>query len=197
MSNCLIIFYKVPELSPVKTRLASVIGQVEAQNVYQRLVQYTQKQVSMLTCDKHVYYFPSTIENDSWDDLATEKHPQCDGDLGEKMKQAFAATFLKHYSKVVIIGTDCPELKSKHIEMAFECLSKNDVVIGPAADGGYYLLGMNRFHPKLFEEIVWSTSQVCSTTLEKCQKLRLTVGVLETLHDVDEPEDLKYLEKID
>lgn len=193
MTDCLLIFYKVPELSPVKTRLASVIGQVEAQNVYQKLVQHTINELLHLSCHKHVFYYPQVVEQDIWTSVAAAKHKQSTGDLGDKMSMAFKTGFQMQYKKVIIIGTDCPEITHQHISRAFEMLDSMDVVIGPAADGGYYLLGMKQPQLALFKNILWSTTSVFSSTMQVCKQEKLSYSLLETLHDIDEAEDLKYL----
>ena len=195
MKDCLIIFYKVPELSPVKTRLASVIGQSIAEKVYLHLVDYTQNQVQRLDCKLHVYYFPEVVPIDSWSAYNVNKMQQSNGDLGNKMHTSFCDCFTLGFDKVIIIGTDCPEIKASHINEAFAALNHTDAVIGPAADGGYYLIGLKSPQLNLFTDIEWSSATVTQKTIEKLNDLSLSYTLLETLHDVDVVEDLKFMLK--
>eukprot|EP00899_Mesostigma_viride_P025588 jgi/Mesvir1/6213/Mv00894-RA.1 len=116
-------------------------------------------------------------------------------DLGARMADAFQYAFnAQSAKKVVIVATDCPDLTIDVIMSAYELLDKHDVVVGPACDGGYYLLGMKSFHEALFQGIEWSTSTVCSRTLEIAASLNLAVAsapLLPELQDVDTLEDLK------
>ena len=111
-------------------------------------------------------------------------------DLGERMLAAFEEMFEKGYEKAVIIGSDCAELQGEHIATAFEQLDKHDFVIGPANDGGYYLLGMKKLATCLFESKKWSTNTVFEDTIKDIQRLKKTVFVLPPLNDLDRHEDL-------
>ena len=106
------------------------------------------------------------------------------------MKNAFEKVFSAGSQKVIIVGTDIPDLSKEVIIKAFELLDSNDVVIGPAKDGGYYLLGMKKMHTKLFDKIEYSTSSVLSETLLKIKELNLTYHLLPELRDIDTEEDL-------
>ena len=112
------------------------------------------------------------------------------------MSNAFSYTFQKGYDRVVIIGTDCPELTAGILMNAFAYLNNHDVVIGPAADGGYYLLAMKQHYSALFKNINWSTETVLEETLEICMENNLNYTLLPVLHDVDEERDLIHLEKL-
>ena len=116
--------------------------------------------------------------------------PQPVGELGGKMQAAFQQAFNSGAKAVVIIGTDCPGLTGQHLHHAFEHLTSHDVVMGPAADGGYYLLGMTRLHAEFFQDKAWSTASVLSDTLADAARLGLRVAQLPTLHDVDTANDL-------
>ncbi len=107
------------------------------------------------------------------------------------MKNAFSLIFQKGYDKAVIIGTDCPDSSEGLIMNAFAYLHLHDVVIGPAEDGGYYLLGIKHLYPWLFENIQWSTNSVLSETLNKCAALQLDYSLLPVLKDIDEEKDLE------
>ena len=116
--------------------------------------------------------------------------PQEGNSLGERMSHAFQQTLQrKDRKRCIIIGTDCPEIAATMIESVFEMLKEKDIVIGPCKDGGYYLLGMSRFLPELFEDIDWSTDRVFNQTMEKVHKNNLYCGVLKTLADIDTQED--------
>jgi uncharacterized protein len=194
--NALLIFTKNLVYGNVKTRLAATIGKDKAFETYKKLLAHTVAVTQSLCCTKFVYYADAVEQNDAWNDTC-KKRKQQGNDLGERMMHAFLEVFNQGSSTAVIIGTDCPELGETIIQSAFEQLTGNDVVIGPAADGGYYLLGMKSLHPQLFEKIAWSTSAVLETTMNRCRLLRLSYALLPLLHDVDEEEDLRFLSTID
>ena len=116
-------------------------------------------------------------------------------DLGERMERAFGQAFAQDYDKVIIIGSDCIEISTEIIEDALKALDDHNVVIGPAHDGGYYLLGMDRHYPHLFKNKIWSTEDVFLDTLLDIKKLKLSYSLLPTLSDVDEEKDLGVLRK--
>jgi rSAM/selenodomain-associated transferase 1 len=184
----LIIFAKNLEYGKVKTRLAATLGNEKAFNIYKKLLQYTNEVTLSLPCRKMVYYSDYIVQNDLWKGYL--KLLQHGNDLGERMKNAFKEAFANGYNKAVIIGTDCFEITRLIIERAFEKLDETDIVIGPAADGGYYLLGMKKLYPALFENIAWSTGTVFNSSIAVCNSLGLTCSMLEMLHDVDEEKDL-------
>ena len=184
----LIVFYRNPELGKVKTRLAASLGDELALAVYLRLAAYTREQVKAVQADKQVYYSDFMDTEDLWTEC--QKSLQLGTDLGQRMLNAFQNSFSKGYQKVCIIGTDCPYLKADHIHEAFQQLQKHDVVIGPALDGGYYLLAMRKFYPELFQNKSWSTSQVLQATMNDVIRLGLSCHLLEELSDVDEEKDL-------
>ncbi len=119
---------------------------------------------------------------------------QPDGDLGQRLTGAFREAFGQGYFRVVIIGADCPDLLASHIEEAFSILRSQDLVIGPATDGGYYLIGLSRPEPALFAAIPWGAGDVLEKTLEIAEQKGLSLAQLETLSDVDRPEDLQHLD---
>lgn len=184
--DALIVFAKNPELGKVKTRLAKSIGDHEALEVYKQLILHTQKQTVLNHAELVVYYSESIDTNDGW--TAANRELQADGDLGMKMSQAFSNE-LAQYDKVCIIGTDCGELNYNHLNEAFDRLTDHDFVIGPANDGGYYLLGMKSFEPSLFEGVDWSTDQVLRQTIDKMTALEKSYFLLPELIDVDTRED--------
>jgi rSAM/selenodomain-associated transferase 1 len=195
MKEALLIFTKNPERGKVKTRLAATIGNEAALTIYMQLLSHTSAITSYLPVDKFVFYSNHILKKDIWDNTYFFKQVQIGDDLGERMKNAFAATFQKGYDKIIIIGTDCADLNADIILTAFAHLNLYDVLIGPAEDGGYYLLGMKQLHAALFEEINWSTHTVLSETTKKCNAMQLSYHLLPVLHDIDEEKDLVFLKK--
>ncbi len=188
--NTLKIFVKNPELGKVKTRLASKVGEEQALEIYKQLLCYTNKLVSSVDTIREVWYSECLNENDLWDNEVFEKKVQIGDNLGTRMKVAFQESYLKNeHAKVVLIGSDCAELEESHINEAFNKLRTNELVIGPARDGGYYLIGMSKFIPEIFDEINWSTSRVLEQTLARAKEGQISYHLLEALNDVDEFED--------
>lgn len=187
--NLILIFTRNPELGKCKTRLAKTIGDKNALTIYKMLLQHTADVVEQLNCDKAVYYSVRVRTNDIWDDSIYQKHQQHGADLGYRMQNAFKESFKAGYEKVIIVGSDLYDLKPKHIQDAFNRLDSNDVVIGPAEDGGYYLLGMTTLLPNIFENKNWGTDTVRTATLNNLKTKK--VALLETLNDIDFYDDVK------
>lgn len=196
--NLLMLFVRNPELGKVKTRLAASVGPEEALAIYMHLLQHTKQITENLPMDKLVYYSNDVDQNDLWPNDKYKKQLQPAGDLGAKMETAFKNAFVDGYTSVVIIGSDCHQLTPAIIEKAFEELKTHEVVIGPALDGGYYLLGMNKLYSELFSNKRWSTEHVFPDTILDLEKLHLSHKVLPELSDVDYIEDLDedFWEKI-
>jgi uncharacterized protein len=186
----LIIFYRNPELGKVKTRLAATIGDERALALYFLLAKHTREITQNLSCDKVVFYSDFVDKEDAWDNNIFQKELQSGIDLGEKMQNAFSWAFDMGYQHVCIVGTDCFELQKEIIEQAFVFLKLNNAVLGPAKDGGYYLLGMNKLHSQLFKNKIWSSSEVALQTITDFNSLQLNFHALPTLSDVDTIEDL-------
>lgn len=119
--------------------------------------------------------------------------PQCAGDLGERLSGAASSALSAGAAKVVLIGTDCPGISEDILAAAFASLEDDDLVLGPATDGGYYLLGLRQMAPQLFVGIPWSTDAVLRDTLDIARSLHLRVHLLPALPDIDRPEDLIQL----
>lgn len=188
--NLLIIFYRNPELGKVKTRLAATLGDANALAIYLKLVAHTRSITESLNVDKVVCYSNYVDREDSWANETYDKELQRGDGLGLKLHAAVERGFEKGYKSVCVIGTDCFELTAEIIEDAFAKLTSHDAVIGPAQDGGYYLLGTNKFIPELFANKAWSTSTVAAGTTNDLNKLKLSYYQLPTLKDVDAEEDL-------
>ncbi|MFZ4543018.1 MAG: TIGR04282 family arsenosugar biosynthesis glycosyltransferase [Saprospiraceae bacterium] len=191
-SNALLIFIKNPELGKVKTRLAAGLGDEKALQIYLQLQEMTRNLALQLDCKRYLFYSDSIDHTDNWLTEAFDKQIQAGGDLGQRMSRAFGSA-LMHHKKVVIIGSDCPEINVDIINTAFEKLDQNDIVIGPAKDGGYYLLGMKSFSPQLFEDITWSSNQVLHQTLDKIEQIGKTVDFCPILSDLDDIKDWEML----
>ena len=189
-SVAIIIFVRHPEIGKVKTRLAKSIGDEKALQIYKKLLQHTLDITSAVEAAKFVFYTEEIQEQDLWSKPNYTKCKQDGTDLGERMKNAFSFVFSKGFTHLVIVGSDCYQLKSNTIELAFSHLADNDFVLGPAVDGGYYLLGMNRLYSEVFENKIWSTSHVAEQTISDVERLGLSFKLLQTLNDVDEVEDL-------
>lgn len=189
--EALLIFTKNPEAGKVKTRLAATLGDEAALSIYRQLLLHTVSATEYLPVDKFVFYSNHIGQKDYWSDKNYYKLLQEGNDLGERMKNAFVAAFQKGYHKVAIIGTDCPDLNAPVIMNAYVYLEDHDIVIGPAIDGGYYLLGMKKLHPRLFEKIDWSTGKVLAQTLKICESSNLSTFLLPELSDIDDENDLK------
>lgn len=184
----LIIFIKNPEKGKVKTRLAASVGEDRALAIYKSLLDHTRKCALAVPADRLLFYSQTIAEQDNWSSANFQKRLQHSGDLGDRITAAFQQGFSVG-NKVMIIGSDCPQLSGDLIAEAFQALDKHDFVIGPALDGGYYLLGMNHFTPEVFADIVWSTDQVAAQTRIKMQAAGGTIFELPALSDVDYAED--------
>lgn len=188
--NLLLIFTRNPELGKAKTRLAKTVGNETALEIYKLLLQKTCKVAIKVNADKAVYYSVKIRENDIWDKKHFQKYQQKGNDLGIRMQHAFEEGFNLGYQKIIIIGSDLYDLTPEIIDDAFHQLDKNDVVIGPAKDGGYYLLGMKKLHLQVFKNKSWGTSSVRKDTLQDLTEKK--VFLLEELNDVDVYEDIEH-----
>ena len=191
MRRGLITFIKNPELGKVKTRLAKSIGDKNALIVYKELLIKTRTVTAAVDAERFLFYSNQIDHADEWSSADFIKYLQSEGDLGEKMKQAFQQVLTAGNSPAVIIGSDCFDITPAIIEAAFKSLQHNDAVIGPANDGGYYLLGMKKLHPELFTGIQWSTDSVFEQTIERLNQLNQKVYILPELIDIDELSDLE------
>lgn len=195
--NALIIFIRNPELGKVKTRLAADLGPEEALRIYQRLLGHTRQVAQSVNSERHLYYSNFIDRKDQWPEQDFSKFLQPTGDLGARMLYAFEQA-LSVKAKAVIVGSDCPGLTSRILDAAFDQLEQHDFVIGPAMDGGYYLLGMNSITPELFLDMTWSTDEVFLDTTQRMRALGGSWHVLPTLSDIDYAQDWeKYGHLID
>lgn len=186
--DLLIIFTRNPVQGQVKRRLATKIGDSAALRLYEFLLIHTLEVTKDLGCDKAVYYSEEIVQEDIWDNRIFQKKEQKGKDLGERMKNAFSEGFAEGYSRVVIIGSDLFDLQTRDLKKAFSGLNKFDYVLGPAQDGGYYLLGMKSLNSKLFRNKSWGSDSVLQQTLQDLTNEQLTL--LEERNDIDTYEDL-------
>ncbi|MBO2543993.1 TIGR04282 family arsenosugar biosynthesis glycosyltransferase [Salegentibacter sp. BDJ18] len=185
----LIIFTRNPEPGKVKTRLATDVGDITAFKIYNFLLEHTVSVTKNLAVSKEVYYSEGIAQNDIWEtEIFTKKLQQGEG-LGERMKNAFEEGFKNGYQNIIIIGSDLYDLQREDLEKAFQLLQEKHAVIGPATDGGYYLLGMNQLLPEVFENKKWGTSSVLEDTLKNLKGKN--IGLLEARNDVDYYSDIK------
>ncbi|WP_418502201.1 TIGR04282 family arsenosugar biosynthesis glycosyltransferase [Flagellimonas sp.] len=190
MSNSLLlILTRNPELGKCKTRLAATVGDRAALEIYQFLLQHTVSLTKHLKVEKWVYYSEEIWEDDMWDNAHYQKKLQIGKDLGERMQNAFKEGFQAGFEKVIIIGSDMYNLAQTDLEEAFSKLETHDYVVGPAEDGGYYLLGMKSLNEALFRDKEWGTDTVLADTLQDLKTAR--VGLLPERNDIDYYEDIK------
>ncbi|MDO5969746.1 TIGR04282 family arsenosugar biosynthesis glycosyltransferase [Flavivirga aquimarina] len=183
-----IVFVKNIKLGKVKTRLAKTIGNQGAFDVYSELVKVTEEATQNLQADKRIY-FSDAVVNTKW--INDYKTIQEGENLGERMKNAFIKGFEDGYERIVLIGSDLPDISSDHIENGLEALKNNNVVFGPAVDGGYYLVGMTKTYHAIFDNKPWSESHLLEVTLKELDEKNISYTLLETLNDIDTFEDLE------
>ncbi len=196
----LIIFTRFPEPGKSKTRLIPALGPAGAAELHRQMVEHTLRWAKELRSR-----FPLSIEIRytgrplepfrRWLGPDFLYADQGDGDLGQRMFSSVRDAFAKKIKKVLLIGTDCPDLSPDLAEGALVLLNSSDLVLGPTEDGGYYLMGLRRPAPRLFREISWGTETVLQKTLNTAQALKLSYSLLPFLADVDRPEDLPVWRK--
>ena len=191
----LLVFARHPQKGRVKTRLAREIGEDAALRIYMRMLVGTldlARAQAALSRRVSVWVDPAEglpAFQHGWG-KGLPCHPQSGGGLGERLAVAFETAWSEGASRVLAIGSDCPALSSAHLDQAFDSLSRTPAVLGPALDGGYYLIGLSKPVLGLFEDIPWSTPEVLAKTLEKLERAGIHPELLETLSDVDEAKDL-------
>lgn len=200
--TALVIFAKAPIPGQVKTRLCPPLTPDEAATLHGSFVLDTLERTKLaattlkLPCDRYLACAPSSTH--VFFKIMEERHgvkviDQVGEDLGARMHQAFETIFARGYRHVLIIGTDVPTVPLDHLKQALTKLEQHDLVLGPAQDGGYYLVGIKQPHPTLFRDIPWSTDQVLKLTQDKAATLGLKAALLELWRDVDTIADLQAL----
>jgi len=191
----IIIFAKFPARGMAKTRLQPALGLEGASLMARKLLLHSVEQA--LATEFSVELCASPAPNDPcWQTLnlseSLQWSAQADGDLGLRMLTA-SQQALSKFEQVILIGTDCPNLTDTRIQDAAQQLERSDTVMIPASDGGYVLLGFKQIHANLFSDIEWSIASVAAVTRQRIAALGWTLALLEPLHDIDEPADLKHL----
>lgn len=200
MAERLIIFTRYPEPGSTKTRLIPTLGAKGAATLQQQMTEYTLSKVRelqnrLLSVEVRFTGGSLTLMQD-WLGTDIVYQPQDKGDLGERMARSLSVAFQAGMERVVIIGTDCPGLNASLITKAFHQLHSHDLVLGPALDGGYYLIGLRCLILELFTDITWGTAEVLPQTIAIAKKLGVSVAYLPQLADVDRPEDLPVWERL-
>ena len=198
--SAIIVFAKYPSEGKVKTRLGASFGNQFAIAFYKLCAEHTFNVLEELKDKFDCYLYYGTEDNiqqiKKWVYTSFGLVPQVKGDLGEKMLRAFQDIFSKGYKKVIIIGTDIPDITREKLVSVFNELDNFDVVISPSYDGGYVLLGMTSLHLTLFKDIKWSTNEVFNKTIQEIKKMDLSVKIKEAILDIDDGNDLiKWLSK--
>ena len=195
----LIIFTRYPQPGKTKTRLILALGVEGAANLQRQMTEFTLSKVKKFqesaAISFEIRFTGGNLQlMQNW--LGTELNYQLqgEGDLGKRMENSFLSAFNKGAQEVVIIGIDCPSLSAEVLAQAFKKINNCDLLLGPAVDGGYYLIGLKRAIRELFINIDWGTAKVLQQTVDIAQQLNLSVGYLATLADVDRPEDLPIWE---
>ena len=183
------ILTRNPELGKCKTRLAAKVGDQTALDIYKFLLEHTVTFTKNLKVEKWVYYSEEIWEDDIWSNDVYQKKLQVGKDLGERMLNAFKEGFQAGFENIIIIGSDMFHLKQSDLEEAFSKFRDHNYVVGPAEDGGYYLLGMKFLKTELFQNKDWGTNTVLQNTLSDIKNEK--VALLDEKNDVDYYKDIK------
>jgi len=190
-----IVFVRSPDRGTVKSRLATALGDDAALDLYRCFVADTMDMLAGRGCSVIVFFHPagSLHKVGKWLGKEAMMLPQRGGDIGEKMKNAFAEVFARGIGSAVLVGSDIPGLSGLTVDEAFMSLKDHDAVLGPSHDGGYYLIGFTSetFRPEAFEGISWSTPEVFRQTKSALEAAKCTIHVLPGERDIDTVEDLR------
>jgi rSAM/selenodomain-associated transferase 2/rSAM/selenodomain-associated transferase 1 len=202
----LIIFTRYPRPGTTKTRLIPELGENGAADLHRKMTENTLSQVKKLPTSRDLtveirYEAGDEKLMKNWLGTGFDYLPQCSGDLGLRMERSFEDAFMDGANTAVLIGTDIPNITHEIIQKAFDALKQKNIVLGPAKDGGYYLIGLQRYsHPSaisdLFENINWGANDVLDKTLKVAKHAELSFKLLEVLEDVDNPNDLKIWKQL-
>ena len=202
LPNHLIVFTRYPQPGTAKTRLIPELGAEGAAQVSRQLTEHTLAQIAQLPQQAAIavtiaFAGGSVSQMQQWLGGNWQYVPQTGEDLGDRMANAMQAAFAVGAQRVLIIGTDCPALTPVLLSQALQALNQVDLVLGPAVDGGYYLMGVRQFNPAIVEGVAWSTDVVLAQTLAIADHLGWTTYLLPTLQDIDYPADLAVWRAID
>jgi uncharacterized protein len=196
----LIIFTRYPHPGQAKTRLIPALGAAGAADLHRQMAEHTMAQVRQF---QQTHAITVEVQFTGADRAAIQAWlgnewvytHQSEGDLGDRMAQAIQSAVQAGAQSVLVIGTDCPNVDALLLAQAFQSLQTHDLVIGPASDGGYYLIGLNQMIPELFQNMPWSTDRVLSQTIATAQQHHLAIALLPVLTDIDHPSDLPIWEQ--
>ncbi|MGC1310014.1 MAG: TIGR04282 family arsenosugar biosynthesis glycosyltransferase [Phormidesmis sp.] len=189
----LFLFTRFPQPGRTKTRLIPALGAVGAASLQRQMTEHLLGRFQRFYFQRSLQVFftgGTTQQMRNWLGNEVRLTPQAKGGLGERLKFALSQGFADGLQRIVVVGSDCPDLDERQIMRALALLEDHDVVLGPATDGGYYLIGLKQFHQPLFENIPWSTERVWETTQAIATHHGLSVALLNPLWDIDRPEDL-------
>lgn len=188
-----LVFLKYPAAGHVKTRLAAALGDAAAAEVYRACVELTLEELTSLREETDVYVAPAHAVGAcrDWLESVWRVLPQQGESLGARLAHATHTAFAEGAERVIAIGSDAPWLTAEAIAAAFEALSQHDVVLGPTEDGGYYLIGLRKPMPELFERVAWSTAAVFEQTHANARRSGASVQVLPRGYDIDTISDLE------
>ncbi len=195
MRRALIVFAKQPVPGQTKTRLHSILSPEQSARLYDAFVKDSLKHYSRLGCEVRLYIDGADKDvPEDWIHSGMQIYEQRGDDLGDRMLNAFAESFVSGAERIVIVGTDHPSLPPAYLELAFDLLQTPlSICIGPSRDGGYYALGMNECCAGLFHEMTYSHDQVFAQTMQRAEEASHNVTVLPEWYDVDTPESLSWL----
>lgn len=182
------VFCKAPEAGRVKTRLATQIGEEQATTLYAQMTKRVIDELSSAGLCSLEIHAVNAMHN-FFTQFSSEAYEQSGGNLGDRMNASIRAG-LNRYSKVVLVGSDCPEIDASYVSNALESLDQHEVVLAPVEDGGYGLVGINRHLPEIFSDIPWSTCDVLAATCRRLNLQKVNYGLLPLTWDLDEPGDL-------
>ena len=198
--NCILLFTRYPQPGEVKTRLIDRLGADGAAQLHARMTEKILREIEIVvenrTTSLQIFYSNGgELEMRNWLGSDISLYPQQGKDLGERMAAAFEGGFQQGAERIILVGSDCPDLDHVILRNGLEKLNSQQLVLGPAVDGGYYLIGLSRAagdYCSLFEGIDWGTEQVLEQTLQRAAKNNFSHTLLPQLHDIDRPEDLVY-----
>lgn len=192
----IVVFAKAPRPGLVKTRLLPTLGATGAARLAERMLKHALEAAWAADLGPVELCVDPPPDSAAWHTIlippGIQTSAQGEGDLGARMARA-ARRSLDAHQRVLLIGTDCPQLDAQTLRDASLLLETHPAVMHPARDGGYVLLGLSAFHPVLFDDMPWSTAQVATLTRERLAALGWRVAVGRTLVDIDEPDDLVHL----
>ncbi|MGL1930888.1 MAG: TIGR04282 family arsenosugar biosynthesis glycosyltransferase [Desulfotalea sp.] len=203
----IIIFTRFPVPGKTKTRLIPSLGPKRAAELQQKMTEKVAREALIagenLAASVSIFYTDGTNDQmTEWLGDCFQYYPQSSGDIGMRMEYAFSLILQNTVSSAILIGSDIPGITAEIIEKGMHSLQNSDAVVGPSIDGGYYLIGMNqnvkeKLKTLLFAEISWSTSEVLNKTIQRLNKSECSYALLQSLQDIDRPEDLSSIEDID